>query len=366
MKKNSYSSLVRAHTNNGEITIYGKWDNTSQIQVIYPEFATLKQSKSINSLPDYNAALYDVENNTVSNVLDYTWTPEQIEIKEEIVFADIPNWNGDNISSINKYLNSEDNSLEFPGAINQGQLNLCWAATDSQLINWWLWKNEYTDRYGRKLSTNSEKKDFDYVYDISSYNNRSKKIFKDIFQSSFSDRGQFLDHTLLCFFNNDISGAIREDIKDGSLYNGGYYSNHYYIDDLIWASDDYYPHKKQNKESYLSEKDYDNISKEIYSFLSKGYPLGYGGQIHAVTIYGAKFDKNSKQLVELYVIDSADFYTKKSEHLATVKVRKKKLGNKCNFEITATNPKCRESHNNFDMIIGILPNRGNLNYITDL
>lgn len=164
-------------------------------------------------------------------------------------------------------------STELPG-----DMNLCWAASSANIIHWWLDQNQaYLDR----CKYNGPR----------AYNNHLESEVFQAFKDNFIDEGYFEFHGLNWFFQG---GPVnQEQLKNKN--SGGYFKHVFHkslVENVAITNFD-----SLNK---TLKRALDNKQAITFSILMEGF-----GSAHAMTIWGAEFDKQGN-VCAIYYTDNND------------------------------------------------------------
>ena len=345
---NSYSDTILS---GDYIYLYGKWDENSRIQIINQKWGKLNEVYN-EPLPIYK------EGESVT--IDCSWVDEDIKITDSFVHV--------------KHL---DDSLfyygsTFPGTIDQGTDNLCWAASISQCISWWLLNNEKNGKPFIPIKQGSG-------FEESNYNNRSWNIYYNVFRTMFKDNGYTPDFALRWYLDGTMNGSIRGDLKNPDIYTGGYFSNIPHITDLVWNINENYNFGNYKNDSSLAYDRLVSISKEIYGNLKNGQPMvivdsyyDYSKKEykeHAIVIWGAEFDTEKQIVTYLKVSDSNGGYILPNHDKTKLGTIEIKLEADNEIYMKFYNPEnpyqIFGSENELLILYSLFPDFSNIKYITD-
>ena len=352
LPKSKYSESILA----GEyIYLYGKWDSNSRIQIINQKYGKLNEVY-LGSMPKYE------QGKTIE--LDCTWIDTPIKIEQSSVRV--------------KHL--PDSAFEwgndFPGAIHQGLDHLCWAASLSQTISWWMLNNEKSGNMFTPIKAGSG-------YEHKDYNSRSRYIYDNVFKANFQDKGYTVDFGLKWFLDGTMNGSIKSMLRDPENATGGYFSNVEHISDLAWNmwENYFHPNYENNKEMAILR--YQDISREIYGHLINGHPVilvdgyedSYGNpEEHAFVLWQADFDIEKQVVTSIRVTDSNGGYIIPSldpSKLGEVKVQFfddpdiKSNSIILNYYNPENPEKVYGSNNALEHLYALFQDFGDIKYITD-
>ncbi|MDC4184280.1 IdeS/Mac family cysteine endopeptidase [Mycoplasma bradburyae] len=183
---------------------------------------------------------------------------------------------------VNKIALVEDQYRDF---------NLCWAASASNLLHWWINNNkQYIDAYFKLNSTSEWSKSVPTYYpERQSIQNDNKEGRSQIFQrfsDAWSDRGGFINDGINWFVSGwkPRSSGLLVDIDENK---GGYFK------DVFTPK----PNRETRGRSNDVTEDYNGLSFNRFNdvlkdaFLNKK-AVGFSYPGHAMSIWGAEFDAN--------------------------------------------------------------------------
>ncbi len=174
-----------------------------------------------------------------------------------------------------------------PSSPQYGDMNLCWAATCSNMIYWWLEHNmKNLDRYGYKGPRT-------YV------NDRDCEVFK-YFKNHFTDSGLHIHHGLEWFFRGSEvpSGHNARPTKP----HAGFFKDVLTAPVAENVSFGSYDLTENLKKAFLEKK---AIGVSIL--------LNNARAAHAITIWGAGFDEKG-EVNMLYVVENNDIWANENNH----------------------------------------------------
>lgn len=171
-------------------------------------------------------------------------------------------------------------------------MNLCWAATASNMLHWWLDQNkEYVDKYKAIYEAEHPGKTIPMNYT----GGHNSAIFDD-FKRCFEDKGSFAQSAIRWYIEgvyNDQDGAAKLESKN----SGGYFKNIFDLKSLVTVT---------------GVTTVEDLSRELSTALQKkkaiGFTIfldGFGQSRHAMTIWGAKFDEKGL-VTHIYYVDNND------------------------------------------------------------
>lgn len=190
------------------------------------------------------------------------------------------------------------------GSASQIDRNLCFCATASNMLSWWLEQNkEYIDKYIQEKGNISKKigsKDYDlYSLQTPPDNQEDSKVF-ELFKHIFANRSKgFYTDLLFDLFINGYTpkenGVIN--VEDTNLIpdaRGGFFYDIF-------------------KETILSERrsnsKYKDLNDDLKELIGKdsivAISFNFGNYSHVITIWGAEYNSDN-QLSAIYVTDSDD------------------------------------------------------------
>lgn len=180
-----------------------------------------------------------------------------------------------------------DCNKKDPAGPSYGDQNLCWAATSSNMIHWWLEQNkEYVDRFC-ELNKVSVPQNYDHNY--------NSEVFAT-FVKNFEDKGSHIHHALNWFF----LGEYRQEDDSAKLLNsdsGAFFKDVFTLDsklvEVVGIS------KIQDISDAL-KKAFTNNKAIGFCIEMKGF-----GSAHAMTIWGANFDQDGK-VNRIFYVDNND------------------------------------------------------------
>lgn len=159
----------------------------------------------------------------------------------------------------------------------QGDRNMCWAATASNLIHWWLKNNkEYVSAYETKFGGDPCPK----KYQIMTPSNQNHSEVFNFFKASYPDKGSWDTGGVNWFVNGDKKNLIYS-------YNEnfpGFFCKVFSTKDVI--ATETHNTSKENFNQWM--KDAFRTHKAI-GFTASGF-AGSNAKLHSMTIWGAEFD----------------------------------------------------------------------------
>ncbi len=271
-----------------------------------------------NKFTTYTSGTYTAyaqKNEAKSNEITITVSPVP-DMGKTIVFAD-----GVSISSgwydVNKL------------SKNGGDINMCWAASASNIIEWWQ------DRYmaaGNTLPSGAVTGEGQKSYDgIGAYNLALMELYRDLWKDN-DKKGAYTDQAVIWYFEGR---NVQKYASEGSCAQpnaaGGYYSS-------VW--NEILPKVyHEYKSDVFPNEFYDLISKEYNSYTSWGNGSGVtgteqlkkfsdlvvefidrgvaslaitvnksGGLLHATTLWGYEIDNATGMLTKIWITDSDDMH----------------------------------------------------------
>ena len=212
---------------------------------------------------------------------------------------------------------------------NGGDINMCWAASASNIIEWWQ------DRYvaaGNTLPAGAVTGPSTKSYDgIGAYNLALMELYRDLWKDN-DKKGAYTDQAVIWYFEGS---NVQEHASEGSCAQpnaaGGYYSS-------VW--NEILPKVyHEYKSDIFPNEFYDLISKEYNSYSSWGNGSGVsgtdqlkkfsdlvvefidrgvaslaitlnksGGLLHATTLWGYEIDNATGMLTKIWITDSDDMH----------------------------------------------------------
>jgi hypothetical protein len=212
---------------------------------------------------------------------------------------------------------------------NGGDINMCWAASASNIIEWWQ------DRYvaaGNTLPAGAVTGPSTKSYDgIGAYNLALMEIYRDLWKDN-DKKGAYTDQAVIWYFEGS---NVQKYASEGSCAQpnaaGGYYSS-------VW--NEILPKVyHEYKSDIFPNEFYDLISKEYNSYSSWGNGSGVsgtdqlkkfsdlvvefmdrgvaslaitlnksGGLLHATTLWGYEIDNATGMLTKIWITDSDDMH----------------------------------------------------------
>ena len=212
---------------------------------------------------------------------------------------------------------------------NGGDINMCWAASASNIIEWWQ------DRYvaaGNTLPAGAVTGPSTKSYDgIGAYNLALMELYRDLWKDN-DKKGAYTDQAVIWYFEGR---TVQKYASEGSCAHpnaaGGYYSS-------VW--NEILPKVyHEYKSDIFPNEFYDLISKEYNSYSSWGNGSGVsgtdqlkkfsdlvvefidrgvvslaitlnksGGLLHATTLWGYEIDNATGMLTKIWITDSDDMH----------------------------------------------------------
>jgi hypothetical protein len=212
---------------------------------------------------------------------------------------------------------------------NGGDINMCWAASASNIIEWWQ------DRYvaaGNTLPAGAVTGPSTKSYDgIGAYNLALMELYRDLWKDN-DKKGAYTDQAVIWYFEGR---NVQKYASEGSCAQpnaaGGYYSS-------VW--NEILPKVyHEYKSDIFPNEFYDLISKEYNSYSSWGNGSGVsgtdqlkkfsdlvvefmdrgvaslaitlnksGGLLHATTLWGYEIDNATGMLTKIWITDSDDMH----------------------------------------------------------
>jgi hypothetical protein len=212
---------------------------------------------------------------------------------------------------------------------NGGDINMCWAASASNIIEWWQ------DRYvaaGNTLPAGAVTGPSTKSYDgIGAYNLALMELYRDLWKDN-DKKGAYTDQAVIWYFEGS---NVQKYASEGSCAQpnaaGGYYSS-------VW--NEILPKVyHEYKNDIFPNEFYDLISKEYNSYSSWGNGSGVsgtdqlkkfsdlvvefidrgvvslaitlnksGGLLHATTLWGYEIDNATGMLTKIWITDSDDMH----------------------------------------------------------
>lgn len=212
---------------------------------------------------------------------------------------------------------------------NGGDINMCWAASASNIIEWWQ------DRYvaaGNTLPAGAVTGPSTKSYDgIGAYNLALMELYRDLWKDN-DKKGAYTDQAVIWYFEGS---NVQKYASEGSCAQpnaaGGYYSS-------VW--NEILPKVyHEYKSDFYPNEFYDLISKEYNSYSNWGNGSGVsgtdqlkkfsdlvvefidrgvvslaitlnksGGLLHATTLWGYEIDNATGMLTKIWITDSDDMH----------------------------------------------------------
>lgn len=159
----------------------------------------------------------------------------------------------------------------------QGDSEMCWAATASNMIYWWLEQNkEYVSRFG-------------YAGPKEYLNAAQCEVFLYYKKAFFNDGGQVYDALDWFFTGRPVEGG-KTDVEHG------------FFKDVLGEHTSISPYIPIEQASTFTE----TLKEAFSSRKALGCTLLYkGGYMHAINIWGAKFDEKG-EVTHIYITDNND------------------------------------------------------------
>jgi hypothetical protein len=209
--------------------------------------------------------------------------------------------------------------------IGGGDINMCWAASASNIIQWWQ------DRYvaaGKSLPAGAVTGPGTKEYDgVGKYNLALMELYRDLWNN---DKGGSTDHGVIWYFEGRniqqyaTAGSLAQPLSSTS---GGYYSNdwnqilqkvyHEYaylsFNNLIAGEFNVYSNWG-NGSGATGTDQLKKFSDLVVEFIDRGVvsiviTLNYnGGLLHATTLWGYEIDNSTGMITKLWITDSDDMH----------------------------------------------------------
>ena len=162
----------------------------------------------------------------------------------------------------------------------EGDRNMCWAASASNLIHWWLEHNrKYIEAYDKQFGQEPVNMKRPEKYTKMTKENQHHSEVFNFFKSSCRDKGSWDTGGVNWYINGD-----RKNLSPDILNFNGFFSEVFTKDDKVAEEI-----KNMSKENFnKSMKDAFKNNKAI-GFTSYDFAGKYTG-VHALTIWGAEFD----------------------------------------------------------------------------
>lgn len=163
-----------------------------------------------------------------------------------------------------------------------GDGNMCWAATASNLIHWWLEQNKkYIDAYDKEFGPEYSYISRPYEYHKMTADNQQHSAVFNFFKKNFSNIGSWETGGVNWFINGN-----KKNLNPVNPDFHGFFSKLFSIDvDVAVETKDM---TKENFNAWIKDAFRNNkaIGFSAYDF------AGAGTGVHAMTIWGAEFDEN--------------------------------------------------------------------------
>ena len=188
-------------------------------------------------------------------------------------------------------------------------MNKCWAATASNLIHWWLSRNDkYIQLYCQKKNVESlSQLGIPHLYK----NHHETEVFQ-VFRDKFTDEGSFARDGMKWYFLGQYKNEVgRSQLINPNVPSGGYFK------EVLGA------HSTMSANTYISDMKLLNSTLKKAFMEKKGIAFsvflpGFGSG-HAMTIWGAKFDEKG-DVCAIYYVDNNDG-TLGQEHIGLIEAR---------------------------------------------
>ena len=212
---------------------------------------------------------------------------------------------------------------------NGGDINMCWAASASNIIEWWQ------DRYvaaGNTLPAGAVTGPSTKSYDgIGAYNLALMELYRDLWKDN-DKKGAYTDQAVIWYFEGS---NVQEHASEGSCAQpnaaGGYYSSvwneilpkvyHEYKSDIFpnefynLISKEYNSYSSWGNGSGVSGTDQlKKFSDLVVEFIDRGVASlaitlnKSGGLLHATTLWGYEIDNATGMLTKIWITDSDDMH----------------------------------------------------------
>ena len=169
-------------------------------------------------------------------------------------------------------------------------MNMCWAATSSNLVHWWYDQNqtfvdEYYQRHPEKKDTMSH-----------SYKNHLESCVFDEFKKNFSNEGGYARNGLDWFFLGKYN-ALENAAELINKNSGGYFKD-------VFG-------ENSTMVEQVAITNMDDLTKTLKKAFKNKQAIGFSsllrgfGNGHAMTIWGAKFDETGN-VCAIYYVDNND------------------------------------------------------------
>ncbi len=167
-----------------------------------------------------------------------------------------------------------------------GDSQLCWAATSSNLIAWWQSQNPDYQEDGDPWGV-------DAVWNV--------------YKNTFENDSGIISKGVKWWFDGTGTGSTSADLqyKDGHISNGGYYKEHLYGGVVEYAT-------PANITTLYSESynKASSLASTLVGYMRSGYAVGLnfisGQQGHAETLWGIEYDPETQLITRMYISDSDD------------------------------------------------------------
>ena len=172
--------------------------------------------------------------------------------------------------------------------------NMCWAASASNLLHWWMYHNrKYIELYDRQYNANPWPR---YPRPSAEFSDKKKSEIFNFFRETCQNRGSSSHFGVNWFINGNSVGIGAHNMD---VYNnfGGYFTELFKNKDV---AKNYRPLNKSN---------FNSIIKDAFEHnQALGFDIGYpSGGAHAMVIWGAEFDENG-YISAIYYVDNNDYY----------------------------------------------------------
>jgi hypothetical protein len=212
---------------------------------------------------------------------------------------------------------------------NGGDINMCWAASASNIIEWWQ------DRYvaaGNTLPAGAVTGPSTKSYDgIGAYNLALMELYRDLWKDN-DKKGAYTDQAVIWYFEGS---NVQKYASEGSCAQpnaaGGYYSSvwneilpkvyHEYKNDIFpnefynLISKEYNSYSSWGNGSGVSGTDQlKKFSDLVVEFIDRGVVSlaitlnKSGGLLHATTLWGYEIDNATGMLTKIWITDSDDMH----------------------------------------------------------
>lgn len=193
---------------------------------------------------------------------------------------------------------------------SEGDENLCWAATASNMLIWWMTHNKpyvdaYTQRYGSSVTTTvAPQRTFERPLPEFQplYPNAAEGSFAEVhrapvfelFKQTFRDNGNWDAGAVNWFISGDLTNMVTPLVQGFP----GFFSKVFTQDDPVAIESSRMPNAQKFNDfiidAFLNRK---SLGFTVYGFANAG------SGSHSMTIWGAEFDENG-QAAYLYYCDN--------------------------------------------------------------